>query len=140
MKKISYLIILLCLILPLFACKKNPNIIYFNDDNISNFIDLFYKEINENSLYVAYDLRTRDEYLDEHLKQFQNNNNDLLNVISNNTTSKYDVYIFTSSALDIDFSNIDVQNIYILTTTYEKLKEYGKTYFVFDKGEYDCGC
>lgn len=142
MKKINYF--LLCvLLLFVSSCTKNNkevNIKKYDESNINEFIDLLYDDINNTSLYLGYDLRSETDYLNEHLKQLQNCNGDLKDIINNSSNDKYDIFIFSETELEVDYTTFKAKNIYILITSYDNLRTNGNAYFIFDSGEYDCGC
>lgn len=142
MKKINYF--LLCvLLLFVSSCTKNNkevNIKKYDESNINEFIDLLYDDINNTSLYLGYDLRSETDYLNEHLKQLQNCNGDLKDIINNSSNDKYDIFIFSETELEVDYTTFKAKNIYILITSYDNLRTNGDDYFIFDSGEYDCGC
>ena len=142
MKKISFILLLFLLILT--SCKSNK-INTYDESNIDEFSNSLYQDINtEGSKYACFDLRSNDEYVKLHLKQFQNydlSNYDLESFVEhlrNNYSKKYIIYLY--SDIDIDVSIIKDYNIKLCKMSFDKFNEKLKDDFIFDSGDYDCGC
>lgn len=152
MKKIIILFVIICtLFISSYSCTINSKINICDEEaEWLSYLDLFYEEINtEGRKYVGIDLRTKEDYEDEHLRQFQNYDiskgsiEELNNWLSSNYSNKYIVYIYIES-LD-DLSSFDsllkkFKDIYIYIGEFETLRTLGDELFTFDSGPYDCNC
>ena len=149
MKRVYIILLLLFCLLSLSSCKNKGMDIYDNN-NIDEFISLFYETINDEDVkYVACDFRTKTEYETEHLRQFQNYDlqngsfEEFLNWLTSNYSKKHQVYLFMNEILNDDQLNELKKNykcIKIYKGDYETLRVKGEEFFTFDSGPYDCGC
>lgn len=152
MKKISKLLIILILFMTIVSCDKEEEkeIIYYNQDTQTEYIEKVYELINDDEVkYVACDLRTKEVYETEHIRQFQNydisvsSNEEFNTWITSNYSDSYHVIIFSESSLDDELINSlsDIYNhIYIYNGSYDNMKASLDEYFVLESGPYDCGC
>ena len=102
MKKIVLIIFILTLFI-LGGCSCNSKKLNLYQDEIKHqeYLDKFYDDINtENLKYVAVDLRTKEMYETEHIRQFQNydlskgNIDELFTWLKSNYSSNHKVYIY----------------------------------------------
>ena len=137
------IIILVFFFLLLTSCKAKLE--YYQKDNMGSFIEKLYETVNEEgNKYACFDLRSHDIYIKEHLKYAENydlNNNSIESFhkyLLDNYNKNYDIYLISEEELDL--TNLKEFNIKCLITTYQEFKEKAESYFIFDSGEYDCGC
>ena len=151
MKKIVIIIFILTLFI-LGGCSCNSKKVDIYQDEIKNqeYLEKFYDYINtENLKYVAVDLRTKEMYETEHIRQFQNydlskgNIDELLTWLKGNYSSKYKIYIYIETLEDLtlfdDLLTI-YSDVYIYVGMYDTIKSLGEELFTFDSGPYNCGC
>lgn len=147
---ITFVISLLFLICSC-SCKTQNSIHIYDEDALwSTYLDLFYNSINtEGSNYAAFDLRTKEDYENEHLIQFQNydlKNGNILefnNHLKNNYSKKYTIYLYIESLDDLTYFNSLLETystIHLFIGTYNNYKSLGIDLFTFDSGPYDCNC
>lgn len=151
MKKIVIIIFILTLfILGGCSCNSKKVDIYQDEIKHQEYLDKFYDDINtENLKYVAVDLRTKEMYETEHIRQFQNydlskgNIDELLTWLKGNYSSKYKIYIYIETLEDLtlfdDLLTI-YSDVYIYVGMYDTIKSLGEELFTFDSGPYNCGC
>lgn len=149
MKRIKLLIMILILSISLLGCTKTQ-VHHYQETNINEYLDELYTTINDEKLkYVAVDLRTKDYYEEEHIRQFQNYDLDsgsldeLTTWLKGNYSKKYYVFIFSENPIDQNFLNFledHYQWVYIYTGLYELLKAQASTSFILESGPYNCAC
>lgn len=149
MKKIYIIFLLIFCLVNLTSC-KNRDVKIYDNNNLNEFTKLFYDAINSEEIkYVACDFRSKLDYEEEHLRQFQNydlQNGDykeFITWLTSNYSKKHQVYLFSSSSLtddQIQDLKKNYKQIYIYVGDYNSLKQAGEEYFIFDSGAYDCGC
>ena len=151
MKKIVIIIFILTLfILGGCSCNSKKVDIYQDEIKHQEYLEKFYDDINtENLKYVAVDLRTKEMYETEHIRQFQNydlskgNIDELLKWLKGNYSSKYKIYIYIETMEDLtlfdDLLTI-YSDVYIYVGMYDTIKSLGGELFTFDSGPYNCGC
>ena len=115
MRKIILFAIAFCVVF-LTSCncgRKNHIIISDEDNEWTTYLNQFYEEINtEGRKYVAVDLRSKELYETEHLRQFQNydlnsGSIDELNTwLCSNYSNKYIIYIYIESLENLKTFNI----------------------------------
>lgn len=151
MKKIVLIIFILTLFI-LGGCSCNSKKLNLYQDEIKHqeYLNKFYNDINtENLKYVAVDLRTKEMYETEHIRQFQNydlskgNIDELFTWLKSNYSSNHKVYIYVETLDDVSKFEVLLENyneIYIYIGTYETMSSLGEELFTFDHGPYNCGC
>ena len=152
MRKIILFTIAFCMVF-LTSCncgKKNHIIISDEDNEWTTYLNQFYEEINtEGRKYVAVDLRSKELYETEHLRQFQNydlnsGSIDELNTwLCSNYSNKYIIYIYIESLENLKTFNILLEkfkHIEVYIGDYNTLRNKGEELFTFDFGPYDCNC
>lgn len=149
-------VILFVLLISLFFvtgcnCGDNNKLSFYDEETKWNeYLDLFYEEINtEGRKYVAVDLRNKEAYETEHLRQFQNYDlsvgsiDDLIMWLSSNYSNKYVVYIYIETLNDLSMFDSIVEKykqVCVYIGDYSKLRTIGDELFTFDSGPYDCNC
>lgn len=152
MKKIKLLKLLIILLFVgffLIGCFKKSSYIYL-EEQVNEFLDEFYQTINdEKRKFVAVDFRCKDDYEEEHIRQFQNYDwqngslEELTTWLKSNYAKKYEVYIFSEKGVDsnlLEFLQDYYHKVYIYIGSYEILREYASTTFVLESGPYNCAC
>lgn len=152
MKKLILLFVVCCLFLSSSCSCNNKYVTLFYDEESewTECLDMFYNAINtEGSKYAAFDLRTKELYENEHLRQFQNYDLSMGSVdkfysyLTKNYSSKYTIYIYIESLDDLtyfDKLSETYKEINIYIGDYESLRNLGDELFTFDSGPYDCNC
>ena len=127
MNKIIILFVIICtLFVTSCSCNTKSKInIYDEEIKWTSFLDKFYNEINtEGKKFVGIDLRTKESYEDEHLRQFQNYDlskgsiDELNSWLTNNYSNKYTIYLFTESVSSLDYFDILLKKYNIHINTY----------------------
>ena len=151
MKKIVIIIFILTLfILGGCSCNSKKVDIYQDEIKHQEYLEKFYDDINtENLKYVAVDLRTKEMYETEHIRQFQNydlskgNIDELLKWLKGNYSSNHKIYIYIETLEDRSlFDNLleTYNEVYVYIGMYETMNILGNELFTFDSGPYNCGC
>lgn len=151
--KRSYLLILIICLFFITGCKcRNNNVIKFyqEEKEWNEYLEQFYNVINtEGENYVAFDLRSKEQYETKHLRQFQNydllvgKKDEFISHLKNNYSKKYSIYIYIESLDDLNFFDdlLDTyKNVYIYIGDYVTYQTLGEELFTFDSGPYDCNC
>lgn len=153
MKKILLLIIIILMFsIAGCDCKKNPHYINisYEESKWTIYLNQFYEEINtEGRKYVAFDLRSKEQYETEHLRQFQNYDlsvgtiDEFSDWLSKNYSNKYVVYIYVEiledhTVFDELSKKFKLTEVYV--GEYHTLRTLGEDLFTFDSGPYDCNC
>ncbi len=143
-KKIIFLI-LLFLILITSCSTKSYNV--YNTDDSKIYADSLYEAINTSNIkYAAFDLRESEHYLEKHLKQMQNydleknNLNDFISYLSDNYSKDYYIYLYSDININLDNLKGKYKIVNLLIMPYQDFNKQYQDYFIFDSGEYDCGC
>lgn len=152
MNKKLVLVLLISMFFLLTSC-SNYGIAVFTKETSDKFVDKVYEEINtENAKYKMIDLRKTEQYLEKHVKQFENydykssNYNDFITYLMNQVPKNTTIYLYTEEEIEdklflselINVATKKKANIYILKTDFESLEKNERLVFV--SGEYDCGC
>lgn len=142
--RLLVLIILLTLFLS-FSCQKKT-IKEYNINEKEEFIKLVYDSINdEKQMYCAFEFRTKENYENGHIRQFQNydlsvgNVDDFLNYMKSNYSDKVKVIIMCEDDQIINSLKEYYKELYIYYGTYETLGDVSAL-FTIDKGPYNCMC
>ena len=142
--RLLVLIILLTLFLS-FSCQKKT-IKEYNINEKEEFIKLVYDSINdEKQMYCAFEFRTKENYENGHIRQFQNydlsvgNVDDFLNYMKSNYSDKVKVIIMCEDDEIINALKKYYNDLYIYHNCYETLGVVSSL-FTIDKGPYNCMC
>lgn len=142
--RLLVLIILLTLFLS-FSCQKKT-IKEYNINEKEEFIKFVYDSINdEKQMYCAFEFRTKENYENGHIRQFQNydlsvgNVDDFLNYMKSNYSDKVKVIIMCEDDEIINALKKYYNYLYIYHNSYETLGDVSSL-FTIDKGPYNCMC
>lgn len=149
-KYLVYICIVMLFILSACSCSGSKQVSkYESDTTWETYLEMFYTDINtENLKYVAVDLRTKEAYETEHIRQFQNYDlskgsiDELLNWLKSNYSKNHKVYIYIDEVDTTIFDSFTdyYENVHLYIGNYDSMKKIGEELFTFDSGPYDCGC